>query len=81
MNYYESIKNCILYSYSSNKYITLEDFISNIELFLNDVELFEKTVDKILHKVSNNKELVDEIMSITSSEIIRIYINIIKGTI
>lgn len=78
MSYYQSIKDCVLYSYLSNKVITLDDFITCLEILLDDVELFEHTVNKILHQNPKNKKIADEIMSITSTDLIRCYINIIK---
>lgn len=80
MIHYNDIKDSILYS-SNNIQVTLDNFISTLEVFLNDVELFENTVNKILHTNPKNKDIADEIMKLTSSQLIRLYINIIKNTL
>lgn len=79
MNHYNEIKDIIFFTHPVLGDLTIDDFLTNIELFLKDVELFESVVANILYKHSKNKETVDEIMNISSSSIIKSYIDIIRG--
>lgn len=79
MNHYNEIKNIVFYTHPVLGDLTIDYFLTSIEMFLKDVELFESVVANILYKHSKDREIVDQIMNITSSDIIRIYIEIIRG--
>lgn len=78
MKYYSDIKDTILYYDPLVGSLTLDDLLGYIESCLEETQIFEKTVSKILYQNPNSKQIADKIMNLTMTSTVKFLIDLIK---
>lgn len=75
---YNNIKNIVLHYDPIIGELTLDNFLEIINIFLEDNIEFENTVLSIYQKHNCDKEIVKQIMLLSSTNIIRFYVDLIQ---
>lgn len=82
MNNYNEIKNIIVIKDNILGNMTLDEVLSIIESLLEDNVKFEEIVSNILNKNKViDSSIINEIINLSSTDLIKFYINIIKDRI
>ncbi len=81
MKYYSDIKDTILYSDPLVGDLTLDHLLEMIEACIEETQIFENSISKILHKNPNNQEIADKLMNTSMTSEIKFLIDLIKDNL
>ncbi len=75
---YNDIKNIVILVDPIIGKCTFDDFLSILDKFLDDEDLFLTTVEKILKKNKSNLELADKVLDLSSLETLKFLVKFIR---
>ena len=81
MKYYSDIKDIILYSDPLVGDLTLYYLLEMIEVCIEETQIFENSISKILHKNPSNQKIADKLMNTSMTSEIKFLIDLIKDNL
>ena len=81
MKYYSDIKDIILYSDPLVGDLTLDYLLEMIEVCIEETQIFENSISKILHKNPSNQKIADKLMNTSMTSEIKFLIDLIIGNL
>ena len=81
MKYYSDIKDIILYSDTLVGDLTLDYLLEMIEVCIEETQIFENSISKILHKNPSNQKIADKLMNTSMTSEIKFLIDLIKDNL
>ena len=81
MKYYSDIKDIILYSDPLVGDLTLDYLLEMIEVCIEETQIFENSISKMLHKNPSNQEIADKLMNTSMTSEIKFLIDLIKDNL
>ena len=81
MKYYSDIKDIILYSDPLVGDLTLDYLLEMIEVCIEETQIFENSISKILHKNPSNQKIADKLMNTSMKSEIKFLIDLIKDNL
>ena len=81
MKYYSDIKDIILYSDPLVGDLTLDYLLEMIEVCIEETQIFENSVSKMLHKNPSNQKIADKLMNTSMTSEIKFLIDLIKDNL
>ena len=81
MKYYSDIKDIILYSDPLVGDLTLDYLLEMIEVCVEETQIFENSISKILHKNPSNQKIADKLMNTSMTSEIKFLIDLIKDNL
>ena len=81
MKYYSDIKDIILYSDPLIGDLTLDYLLEMIEVCIEETQIFENSISKILHKNPSNQKIADKLMNTSMTSEIKFLIDLIKDNL
>ncbi len=81
MKYYSDIKDIILYSDPLVGDLTLDYLLEMIEVCIEETQIFENSISKILHKNPSNQKIADKLMNTSMTSEIKFLIDLIKDNL
>ena len=81
MKYYSDIKDIILYSDPLVGDLTLDYLLEMIEVCIEETQIFENSISKILHKNPSNQKIADKLMNTSRTAEIKFLIELLKDNL